>query len=141
MYFWIFPPPSNIYHQDYYNFSRAIPINLYYLVPNSFRPNVGNFPRPGESWVRFFGDTDVDGSGRITFDELETAIKIGKPRAAAKVESEGWVKDNLYTMYTHDGSIWDERYIHLYMNGWFLWFACRYSIIYQSHGSYGVYNM
>jgi len=29
----------------------------------------------GESWVRFFGDTDVDGSGRITFDELETAIK------------------------------------------------------------------
>eukprot|EP00913_Durusdinium_trenchii_P012165 g11426.t1 len=28
-----------------------------------------------EAWVRFFGDTDVDGSGRITFHELETAIR------------------------------------------------------------------
>ena len=27
--------------------------------------------------MRFFGDTDVDGSGRITFDELETAIRWG----------------------------------------------------------------
>ena len=45
------------------------------FVPNSsihFGPS-----RTGESWVRFFGDTDVDGSGRITFDELETAIKTG----------------------------------------------------------------
>ncbi|CAJ1425411.1 unnamed protein product [Effrenium voratum] len=29
----------------------------------------------GEAWVRFFGDCDVDGSGRISFDELETAIR------------------------------------------------------------------
>ena len=30
---------------------------------------------PGEAWVRFFAETDVDGSGRISFDELEVAIR------------------------------------------------------------------